>query len=297
MFEKVAAQLAEEDAAEAASNSGKETPETPEDATPPAKTEDPPKEETPKPQKLVFEEEVPAEVPTPKEEKPSEDAPMELADDTKIKDPISGEVTTWGKIKNREQDQNRDYHRKMQDLAEERRELRKEEPPPEEEPPVEEDLLADIDPTDPVVRMIRQQGERIAQVEEENTQLRTKVNDAERRTNDETLEQMERKALEDYPVLDQEEVDLAGTAYMRRIRSGETVKWETVVKERAEKLMKLEAGSVAKWKEAHLKPAREEPEGTGALEKKEPVSGADFMKHGMADTIAQADANLSAQSR
>jgi hypothetical protein len=267
--------------------------------------------ESPKVETLVFEEEVEKVDPTPeKEGEATESEPIELADNTKVKDPVSGEITTWGKIKDRQQEGNAEIQRKFQELSgmkQDIAEMRQALEAPATEEGTEEaiaeisDRLADLDSDDPVVAELRELrkdfGAQLNELQQENQSLRETVESDQDRQNREALEVTERELLEKHPVLDQEELDTAGYKYLMRVQKGEDVKYADVVEAHAAKLMKLTSGSMEAWKEKHLRPSRKEPTGEIVTENAEKISRTDFMENGLADRIAAEDKSLREQAK
>jgi len=265
--------------------------------TPEAKGTETTDAEAPKTEKLVFEEEV--EIPedlTP--EKSDDTEAPEMTDDMRVKDPVSGEVTTWGKIKGRQEEANRDYHRKMQDLADERRALREEGRTEEEigeETEEVEDPLAELDPDDPVVAALKQTQAALGMLQEENQHLKRSVEQDQAVRNRENLERTDKELMTKFPVLTENDLVAAGEQYLGNIHLGKEIKYEAVVEAYANRMMEVQSGSVTAWKEKHKRPVRPEVSGAGAVPEVKPITGKDFMKNGLADIIAKEDAELARQ--
>jgi len=256
-----------------------------------------------KTEKVTYEEDVqvdetPAEEPS-SEGEPKAPQPVELSDDTMVKDPVTGELAKWGDIKN-ERLMQADYTRKTQALAEEKKSLESAlETQTEEavEQTGEEDPLSHLDPDDPLVAAIKQTQAQLQAVLQQNEVLSQQVEGAEERRNREHLEGVDAKLLEQFPVLDSEELDACGMLYLSKVQRGEEPDYEEIVAGRAEKLMKMQAGSVEKWKEDHRRPSPAEPDGAPAGgEPPKGPSAKEFMEGGIADRLRDEDDRLAREA-
>lgn len=185
----------------------------------------------------------------------------------------------------------KNFYRKTQDVAELRKELEARQAALEEkidqgmtgnaerkaeaEVDTITDILADMDDDDPIVQDAKMRRKQISELKERLDKQNEVINRLETRLEINDKEQAQKrgerivqKAMEDYPVLTERDIEDAIREYEDRLEADSGVKFETVAKERAEYLMERESGSVKKWKEKHQvktkTPKNEGSSGAGA---------------------------------
>jgi len=310
MFKDVLDKIEEADAADAEGNpeEGTETVEAGATETEDPKADDPTEEVTA--DKLTIEYAEEEEVQPEGDAEAAEGAegagtPLVVTDDTPVPDPINGEMTTWGKIKNRQQEGNAEIQRRFQELADKQKAMESKlaEGTATETAEVEEeaDPYPFLDDDDPMkaawIADRKADRAEIAELKQGIEALTSHVQTQSKATTEQYYDSVDADLLEKFPVLDQEELGAAETIYKNRITAGEIeateVNYRKVVAERAEKLSGLKQEGVKNWKDKHRKPAPEERTGSGVGGHTE-VSMKDmskaFMGDGLRDMIAKEDA-------